>query len=454
VISWTTTPSHVGTNTVTIRVTDNGTPALSATTTARFIVTQGGWKFVSVTGTASSSVLYVYLETAGTVHLDDMRIVAGSTPAVGANRLANGDFEEPLSVGWNVSANHSGSSIDTSVKRTGNSSLKLVASTGGTTQSSSIWQSIAPALTSGATYTLSYWYRPTTNAQPLIVRLSGNGIRSEHSTVVTPNAAPTMAAISNKTVAEGQELSFNVTATDPDLPSDILTFTLDNAPAGAAIDPATGAFSWTPTEAQGPGNYPLTIRVRDSGSPALSASQNFTISVSELNQTPALQAIPAITIDAGQTATFTAKATDADLPAQSITYSLVNAPAGASINAQTGAFTWSIPANAPGGAVSFEVRATDSGSPALASATGVTINVRAQQPANIRLTSAFNSSTAQLTLTWNSQANVRYRVESRDSLNSGSWVAGQEITATGPSTSVTIDTRAKARAFHRVTIIQ
>jgi hypothetical protein len=33
--------------------------------------------------------------------------------------------------------------------------------------------------------------------------------------------------------------------------------------AGATIDGTTGAFSWTPTEAQGPGSYPFTVRVSD-----------------------------------------------------------------------------------------------------------------------------------------------------------------------------------------------
>ena len=36
-----------------------------------------------------------------------------------------------------------------------------------------------------------------------------------------------------------------------------MTFSLDaGAPAGATINGATGAFSWTPTEAQGPGSVP------------------------------------------------------------------------------------------------------------------------------------------------------------------------------------------------------
>ena len=48
----------------------------------------------------------------------------------------------------------------------------------------------------------------------------------------------------------------------------LVAWSLDaGAPAGAAINAATGAFSWTPTEAQGPGVFPITIRATDNGTP-------------------------------------------------------------------------------------------------------------------------------------------------------------------------------------------
>ena len=48
-------------------------------------------------------------------------------------------------------------------------------------------------------------------------------------------------------------LSFTATASDPDAPVNTLLFSLSGEPIGAIIDPNTGDFSWTPTEAQGPG---------------------------------------------------------------------------------------------------------------------------------------------------------------------------------------------------------
>jgi hypothetical protein len=78
------------------------------------------------------------------------------------------------------------------------------------------------------------------------------------------------------------------TVTDADVPANALAFSLDSgAPSGASIT-AAGVFTWTPTEAQGPGSYPVTVRVRDNGSPALEDFETFTISVNEVNVAPEL----------------------------------------------------------------------------------------------------------------------------------------------------------------------
>jgi uncharacterized protein (DUF1800 family) len=138
------------------------------------------WQFISATGTASSSLLYIYLDSVGEGYLDDIRLVEGVVPGAGVNLLRNGDFEKPLvAADWTVSPNLSGSSMVTDVKKSGNASLKLVATEPGTTQASAIWQTITPALPTAKTYTISFWFLPsgTTARKPNItVRLSGSGI--------------------------------------------------------------------------------------------------------------------------------------------------------------------------------------------------------------------------------------------------------------------------------------
>ena len=95
-----------------------------------------------------------------------------------------------------------------------------------------------------------------------------------------------LAAIAAQSVNEGTLLTVNAAATDADLPAQALTFSLVAAPAGAAINPASGVFTWTPGESDGPGSFPVTVRVVDTNS--ASAETSFTITVTETNSVPVL----------------------------------------------------------------------------------------------------------------------------------------------------------------------
>lgn len=124
-------------------------------------------------------------------------------------------------------------------------------------------------------------------------------------------------------------------------PARTLTWTLDpGAPAGAAINPTNGLFTWTPSEAQGPGSYSITVRATDNGVPALNGTRTFSITVNEVNSPPVITPVPDQAILDGQTLTLTVSASDADVPANTKAFSLDAAPAGAAINPTTGQFTW------------------------------------------------------------------------------------------------------------------
>lgn len=96
----------------------------------------------------------------------------------------------------------------------------------------------------------------------------------------TSNSPPALDPVGDKTVDEEKLLSFTATASDPDV-GETLSFSLLGAPPGAAIDPRTGIFRWTPTEAQGPGAYRFAVRVTDSGSPPLADDETITVTVNE-----------------------------------------------------------------------------------------------------------------------------------------------------------------------------
>ncbi len=156
-------------------------------------------------------------------------------------------------------------------------------------------------------------------------------------TVNEVNVPPVLGEIEDQTVDEHETLEFTATASDGDDPEQELVFSLDGAPEGAVIDPETGEFSWTPTEAQGPGIYTFSVLVSD----GIEYDYQFiTVTVNEVNVAPVLDPIGNKIGYPEFELTFTAHATDADIPVQPLTYSLDGAPEGAVIDPSSGVFSW------------------------------------------------------------------------------------------------------------------
>jgi hypothetical protein len=94
------------------------------------------------------------------------------------------------------------------------------------------------------------------------------------------------------------------------------------------IDANTGAFSWTPTEAQG-GLTPLvTITVTDADSGNLIDSETFNVTVNDLNAAPAIisnggSVSAELNATEGQTSVTTVTSTDGDLPANTLSYTII-----------------------------------------------------------------------------------------------------------------------------------
>jgi uncharacterized repeat protein (TIGR03803 family) len=102
-----------------------------------------------------------------------------------------------------------------------------------------------------------------------------------------------------------------------------------------------------------------------------SAPATVSLSVSSVNDAPVLAPIGNKSIPKGNLLTFTALATEVDA-GQSKTFSLVNAPAGATIGANTGTFAWTPAAT---GTFSFTVKVADNGSPLLTDTETITVSV-------------------------------------------------------------------------------
>jgi uncharacterized repeat protein (TIGR01451 family) len=171
-------------------------------------------------------------------------------------------------------------------------------------------------------------------------------------TVYEDNFAPVLGSIGSLSVDELTELNFTATATD----SDALTFSLSGTvPTGASIT-SDGVFTWTPTESQGPASYAFDVVVSDG---SLSDNETIAVTVNEVNVAPVLAAIGFMTVDELSELNFTATATDVDLPANTLTFSLSGSvPAGASITFD-GVFIWT-PTEAQGpGSYTFDVEVSD-----------------------------------------------------------------------------------------------
>jgi hypothetical protein len=170
-------------------------------------------------------------------------------------------------------------------------------------------------------------------------------------------------------VDEETLLSEIVAASDTDLPAQPLTWQLaPGAPVGMSIGAGTGLLQWLPGESRGPGEYPVTVTVRDNGVPQQSASRIVRVIVREMNRPPDLAPIPTQAVLVQTSLTVTNSATDPDVPAQEFFFSLApGAPQGARIGRTNGVFSWTPAASFARSTNFVTVRVTDNGVPSLTS---------------------------------------------------------------------------------------
>ncbi len=319
--------------------------------------------------------------------------------------------------------------------------------------------SLDPGAPAGATIYAAngiFTWQPTEaqgpGVYPVTIRATDNGVpplsaaRTFNITVNEVNNAPVLAPLNSRTIAEGTLLTVTNSATDSDAPAQTLTYSLTtNAPVGAVIHATNGILAWTPTEAQGPGTYNINIRVTDSGAPPASNTMVFTVTVTEVNQPPELSFATNQSVHAETLLSFSAAGTDADLPAQLLSYALdAGAPVGAVIDAATGLFTWT-PTAAQVGARSMTLRATDNAAPPASSPRTLVVQVLPSLRAGISQSNGFVS------LRFPTISGRSYRVEFKNNLGAASWTPlGTNATGTGTSLIRTDTPGTNQTRFYRV----
>ncbi|MHC4148426.1 MAG: LamG-like jellyroll fold domain-containing protein [Planctomycetota bacterium] len=136
-------------------------------------------------------------------------------------------------------------------------------------------------------------------------------------------------AIGDKSVFEGNELRFTISAIDPD--GDSITYSATNLPAGAVFSGDT--FTWTPGYRQA-GTYQVTFVASDGQD---QDSQTITITVKNQNGPPTIAEIGDESVSENSLLSFLISATDPD--DDLITYSCPNLPSGAVLTGDTFAWT-------------------------------------------------------------------------------------------------------------------
>lgn len=157
------------------------------------------------------------------------------------------------------------------------------------------------------------------------------------------NFPPTINPVAPQTGEDETRLNFTVTATDPDIPKETLSFSLgSDAPPGTTIT-TNGSFSWTPFENQASRTYDFTILVSDG---TLQASEKVIVNVTEGMLLPDLFVPDTQTAYVGSKLTFKVSASYADIDDNQgntgpIMLSVSNAiPEGASFDPGSGTFQW------------------------------------------------------------------------------------------------------------------
>lgn len=271
-------------------------------------------------------------------------------------------------------------------------------------------------------------------------------------TVNEVNTAPILAVPANQTINELSTLSVSASATDSDIPTNILTFSLVSPPPGMSINPATGAITWTPTEAEGPNTNTITVVVTDDGSPPLSATNSFLVTVDEVNSAPVLPAQTNVTIADLTTLVVTNTATDSDIPTNTLFYSLLNPPTGAEISSH-GVIAWT-PTQAQASSTNiFETVVTDNGVPPLSATNSFTVFVTASESAPPPAIQFISVTNGIATISWTTVTGRTYRLLYNADLDTNWFAIPPDVLATNSSITATDAVESVTTRFYRVQLL-
>ncbi|TLP77561.1 putative Ig domain-containing protein [Maribacter sp. ACAM166] len=243
------------------------------------------------------------------------------------------------------------------------------------------------------------------------ITVTDDGTPSEPTTVsftwnvtdVRVNLAPVVTNPGGQNGVEGDVVSLQVTATDPE--DDGMTYSATNLPTGLSIDMATGLISGTITRGAAANSpYAVDIMVTDDGTPSEPTTVSFTWNVTDVP----VNFAPVVTNPGEQNGVednvVSLQVTATDSEDDDMTYSATNLPTGLSIDMATGLISGTITrgaaANSP---YAVDIMVTDDGTPSESTTVSFTWTITdvPSNPAPVAIvTSSVVSGTSPLTVTF------------------------------------------------------
>lgn len=328
-ITWTPTSTQAGTHSVSVRVTDNASPALSATQDFSILVASA--PTVNVAPVISTSAITT--ARVGTAYRYDVN-------------ASDANSSDVLS--YSLTHSPSGMTID---------ALNGIIS----------WQPLATQ-TGAQNVTVLV----TDNSSPALSVTQNFSIQVAPAPVA--NVAPVISTLPITSAQVGNRYNYDVNASDNNS-GDTLSYALTSSPAGMSINASSGFITWIPTDTQA-GTHNVTVLVSDNAASALSVTQTYTIQVTippADNVRPQITSAAVTTAAVGKSYLYDVNATDAN--AQDVlSYTLITAPTGMIIDTNSGVITWT-PSESQSGSHSVSVRVDDNASPAMSSSQNFTISV-------------------------------------------------------------------------------
>jgi len=172
---------------------------------------------------------------------------------------------------------------------------------------------------------------------------------------------------------EDTPVRVNVVGNDTDVDGDTRTLQSVGTASHGSVAIVSGQAQYSPaTNFNGSDSFTYVVSDGHGGT----ATGNVNITVNPVNDAPVLSGVPATaSVVYGTNLTFQASASDVDLPAQTLTFSLSGQPAGASINPSTGVFSWTPTAVQADANYTFSVRVSD-GQATTSSSITVTVQLK------------------------------------------------------------------------------